>query len=427
MDNPFKLMTAVEAEAELGSKYFYRQKTYRYQKSGKLKAFSFRGQQCFLPNRLLEVYLNELKAKILKTVPELKDANVFFDDATKRMVVDGIYGKYVFVWTDKETEEDLITKLIAIKEWVLTESEPEAEFELEESRAVEKAVTTTVDKQLPSGVFPSEIQFFQVKTGVVEGVKVKSYILISLPSIARFIGARTDHLSDWVQRSKTFSGFIVSIHNSKLDGPDISGPFQKGFAKGATPLLPLELIPELLVAFRQSGRAVGYPARAEQLYMLASTTLEAVGLAISGNENKAAQELAKVSEGLGISAANQVIEIFKRYESRPFQIRESKRFHGKVESLGLDHSIVTGEITVGVTGRLPGAWKALGTAHKLPSKQRTSGREVMRTISPADSVGITFSESHYIKDHSSMPEVIKTGKQGKDFYKRLKDVGLLND
>lgn len=395
-----------------------------------MRDFSYRGQQCYLPDRLLQVYINELKAKILTTVPELKDANVFFDDETKRMVVDGIFGKYISADTERETEEDLINKLLAVKEWLLTEP-PEVVDVIDEPvsvpGAVEKAVTKPVNKDVQPGVFPTEIQFVQVQTGEVAGVEVKSYTLLSLPSIARFIGVRTDHLSDWVQRSNTFSDFVVSIHNRKLDGPDISGPYKKGFEKGYTPLLPLELIPELLVAFRQSGRRPAYPGRAEQLYMLAKSTLEAVGLAISGNTDKAAAELAKVSENLGISAADQVIEIFKRYESRPFQIRESKRFHGKVESLGLDHKVVTGEITFGVTGRLPGAWKALGTRHKLPSKQRTSGREVMRTISPADSVGVTFSESHYIKDHTDITEVIKTGLQGKEFYQRLKDVGLLDD
>ncbi len=434
VDNVFRLMSAVEAEDELGAKYFYRQRTYRYQKAGKLKAFGFRGQQCFLPHKLLGVYIDELKAKILTTVPELKDANIFYDEETHRMVVDGIFGKYVAVQTDKENQEDLINKLLAVREWVMTE-EPEELDEVilteeevapEEVVPVEKGVTISVEEKPSPGVFPSEIQFMQIDTGTVEGVEVKSFTLMSLPSMANFIGVRSDMFARWVQKT-SFNNFVVSIHGSKIGGPQISGPFKKGFEKGYTPLLPLELVPEVLVALRQSGLTPDYPARAEQLYMVAKSTLEAVGLAISGNEDKAAAELAKVSEGLGISAANQVIEIFKRYESRPFQVKENKRFRGKVTSLGQDIKVVTGEITFGVTGRLPGAWIALGTAKKLPAKDRTSGREVMRHISPEDSVGVTFSESHFIKDHTNMEEVKKTGIQGKEFYKRLKDVGLLDD
>jgi len=430
--NPFHLMTAVDAEVELGSKYFYRQRTYRYQKSGKLKSFSFRGQQCFLPHKILEVYINELKSKILSTVPELKDANVFYDENTKRMVVDGIGGKYIEVKTDLETEEDLITKLHAVREWLIaadqtsTQHTEEVVDVADALEGVDNPVTTTETTPSITGAFPKEIKFIRIQAPQVEGVEVKSFILFSLPSVANFIGVETSQFSEWVQRT-TIAEFVVSAHPRQIHGPGISGPFKKGFSKGLTPLVPFELIPEMLVAFRQSNVGVNYPARAEQLYMMAKSTLEALGLAISGNEGKAAAELAKVSEGLGISAADQVIEIFKRYESRPFQIKEHRRFSSKVKSVGQDYSTVTGEITFGVTGSLPGAWKARGEYLRLPSKHRTSGREVMRTISPADSVGVTFSESHYIKNSTDIDEVVKTGKQGRAFYKRLKDVGLLDD
>lgn len=431
-DFPVKLMTAVDAEAELGSKYFYRQRTYRYQKSGKLKAFSFRGQQCFLPHKLLEVYINELRARILTTAPELKDANVFFDDGNKRMVVDGIDGKYVEAKTDLETEEDLLAKLVVVKEWLIAKSErpPVKDASVAGGVAtpttVEKGVTAPVDTGLAPGIFPTDIQVVKIETGLIEGVEVKSYILMSLPSIANFIGVRSDAFARWVQKT-SFSKFVLSIHSRKIDGPQISGSFKKGFEQGYTPLLPLELVPELLVTFRQSGLTAGYPARAEQLYGLASSTLEAVGLAISGNGDKAATELARVSEGLGISTADQVLALFKRYESKQFQVTENKRFRGKIRAVGQDYRVVTSEITVGVTGMYPHEWLALGKQEQLPAKERTTGREVMRHIKPEESVGITFSESHYIKDHSNMDEVIETGLQGKMFYKRLKDVGLLDD
>jgi len=71
VDNVFHLMTAVEAETELGIKYFYRQKTYRYQKAKKLKAFNFKGQQCFMQSMLVGVYVHELELKLRSQFPEL--------------------------------------------------------------------------------------------------------------------------------------------------------------------------------------------------------------------------------------------------------------------------------------------------------------------------------------------------------------------
>jgi hypothetical protein len=425
-------MTAVEAEEALGAKYFYRQKTYRYEKAKKLRAFQFRAQQCFLRDMLVGVYMDELEQKIASQFPELQGYRVYYDQDSRRVMVDGLFGRYVAVETDKETEDDLLTKLKNIAEWMAVAGQEEEDStpagdEHTGEDTVDKAVTTPGDKSLSTeSVFPDEIQFVRIDTDQIEGVNVKSFILISLPSIAQFIGVKTDQFSEWVQKT-TFSEFIVSTHPSKIRGPEISGPFQKGFVKGYSPLLPLELVPELIVAFRQSGRRPEFPGRAEQLYMLAKSTLEAVGLAISGNEDKAATELARVSEGLGVSAADQVIEIFKRYESRPFQVKTNLKFRGKVKNEGKDYKFVTGRITIGVTGKPASAWLALGKINRLPAKARTSGREVMRTISPADSVGVAFSESHYIKDSSNMDEVIKTGVQGKDFYKRLKDVGLLDN
>jgi hypothetical protein len=429
-------MTAVEAEAELGDKYFYRQKTYRYEKSKRLKAFKFRDQQCFMRTMLLSVYVDELEQKIKSQFPELKGYKAYFDLETHRMVIDGLFGRYVAVNSFKETEEDLLAKLRTVVEWMAVDGSPD---EKDETPASVPTASVDVDKPVtpPEGSeekgelstidgMPDEIQFVKIDTRVIEGVEVKSFILISLPSIAQFIGVRSDNFSRWIQQS-TFSAYIVSTHGRQIHGTQNRGSWKKGYVQGLVPMLPLELIPELLVAFRNSGATPQYPARAEQLYNLARSTLEAVGLAVSGNKEFAATELAKIGQGLGISAADQVIGIFKQYESRPFQVETNLKFRGKVKRENKDFKIVTGSITLGVTGRPASYWLALGTIKKLPSKNRTSGREVMRTLSPADSVGVTFSESHYLKDSSNMGEVIKTGEQGKEFYQRLKDVGLLDD
>lgn len=425
-DNAFHLMTAIEAEEELGAKYFYRQRTYRLRDGKKLKAFQFRGQQCFMRSMLLGVYVNELEQKIHDQFPELSNYRAYYDLESSRMIIDGVFGRYVAVDTARQTEEDLLTKLRNILEWLATDEDAsETTSATTMQQDVDKPVTTTDNESLDVG-FPEEIQILRVESSDVEGVPVKSFILISLPSIAQFIGVKSDRFSEWVQQT-TFTDFVVSIHPTKRNGPEISGPFRKGFVQGFSPYLPLELIPELLVAFRQSGRKPSYPGRAEQLYNLAKSTLEAVGLAIGGKGDRAAAELARVSEGLGISAADQVIEIFKRYESRPFQVETNLKFRGKVKNEGKNYKLITGSITIGVTGRPASYWMSLGTIRQLPSKQRTSGREVMRTLSPGDSVGVTFSESHYLKDSSNLEEVIKTGKQGKEFYNRLKEVGLLDD
>lgn len=441
VDNKFRLMTALEAEDELGKKYFYRQKTYRYHEAGRLHAFAFRGRQAFLPHKLLQPYLEDLKQKLLKQFPELQYSEAFYDDATRRVIVDGIFGRYVAVNADKENEEDLLRKIANLKEWFMevgeslesedfldSDSETFVDNPVTESAAVDKRAEKSMQEggNKLSADFPEGITYVRVDTPVIDDVEVKSLILISLPSIAKFIGVKSDQFSEWVSGT-TFKEYILSAHPKQINDPGFSGPWKKGTQQGLTGLLSLEIIPELLVAFRQSNRTPAFPARAEQLYMLAKSTLEAVGLSISGDQTKAARELAKISEGLGISAADQVIEIFKRYESRPFQIDTNKKFRGKVMNEGGDIKKITGTITLGVTGRWPNEWIALGAIRHLPAKERTSGREVMRSVSPADSVGVTFSESHFIKDSSNMGEVIKTGRQGKDFYTRLKEVGLLDD
>lgn len=272
---------------------------------------------------------------------------------------------------------------------------------------------------------PEEILWVRLNTSTIHGIKVKSYILISLPSISQFIGIRSDALTKWIS-STTFKDFVLSVHRRHLYETQISGSWEKGIVGGYIPFIPLELIPEIIVSFRQSGRTVQYPDKAEMLYQLAKSTLESVGLAISGNKQMAAEELAKVSEGLGIKAADQIIAIFKRYETREFQVQTTKEFQSKVRQVGADYAVTIGTMTLGITGKRPNQWKTLGTSQKLPKKIASSSREVMRTISPGNSVGMTFGERHYIKE-PKVKEAIKTGKQGKSFYERLKKVGLLED
>ena len=159
---------------------------------------------------------------------------------------------------------------------------------------------------------------------------------------------------------------------------------------------------------------------------MSKSTLEAVGLAVSGNKDKAAEELAKVGQGLGLNAADQVIAIFKQYESKDYQVETNKKFRGKVYSLGGNYAIITGAITLGVTDRYPHQWVALGASRGLPASLRKTGREVMRQLYPGDSVGMTFAEKHYIKK-PDVKQASETGKQGREFYNRLKKVGLLED
>lgn len=430
MSSTFKLLTPIEAEDLLGKKYFYRQKIYRLAEKGKMPSFKLRGQVCYLGSHIVGAMIKDLELHIANKFPEI-DTNslrIFYDTAReKRIVIDGLFGKGLTINTEEESEEDVISKIAHIVKWIKTEpieveiTEPdEADIVYE----VEPDKTPNDDKLLTK-VLPEEIFWVKVDTDIIKEVEVKSLILISLPSVAQFVGIRSDELTEWLAKT-TFSNFILSAHHKHLDGTEISVPWKKGFIKGYTSLIPFELLPEFIVAFRQSGRSLEYPEKAQMLYEIAKSTLEAVGLAISGNSGKAAEELARVGKGLGLTVADQIIGIFKQYESRDYQIQTNREFNSKVKTVGADYAITTGTLTFGITGRYPSQWKALGTAKHLPSKLRETSREVMRQVAPSDGVGMTFGERHYIKEQS-ISEAIQTGKQGKDFYERLKKVGLLDD
>lgn len=424
-NNAFDLLTPAEAEEEFGKKYFYRQRIYRLGESGKIKEFSFRGQVCFLGAQILKAVLKDVELRIAARFPDLNVSTlrIFYDTARgKKIVVDGIMGGGVTTDTENETEEDLLNKIASVLEWVSSrEVEPNELSEFEQPAHEEQEAD---DKAL-ANVLPEEITWVRVNTGQVEDVKIKSFILVSLPSIAQFMGIRSEHLVDWLSKT-TFADFVISAHPKQIHATEIPVPWKKGVVKGHTSLIPFELLPEVIVAFRQSGRTLEYPEKANLLYEIAKTTLEAVGLAISGDKDKAAQELARVGKGLGLTVADQIIGIFKQYESRDYQLQTHKEFNSKVKELGGNYAIVTGQLTFGITDKYAEQWKALGTARKLPTRIKSSSREVMRQLSPSDGVGMTFGERHYIKQ-PSIDEAVKTGKQGKDFYKRLKDVGLLDD
>lgn len=272
---------------------------------------------------------------------------------------------------------------------------------------------------------PEEIRWVRTDETTILDIEVKSSILISLPSIAGFIGVRTDNFVKWLDKS-TFSTRILSCHYKHIESTPNEVPWRKGLISGLTAFIPFELLPEIIVAIRQSDFAPEFPEKVQMLYELSQTTLKAVGLAMSGDKEKASQELALVGKGLGLNIADQIIGIFKQYETRDYQVLTNKEFNSKVKAQGLDYATVTGTLTFGVTQRTVANWKALGKQKKLPSKLRTTGREVMRQVSPGDGVGMVFGEKHYIKE-PKVNEAIKTGKQGKSFYERLKKVGLLEN
>ncbi len=426
-DNPFHLLTASEAEKKFGKKFFYRQKIYRLAEKKKIPNFTLRGRQCFLGAHVLKAFLHGLGLKIKKQFPELDSSSirVFYDTVNeKRIVIDGILGGSVSINTDEETEGGLLKKIVHVIEWV---SSQEPDREPTKAAKIKKKTSRKQAKKDSSltNVLPEEIVWLRVDAKEVQGVEVKSHILISIPSIAQFIGVRSNNFTRWLTKT-SFAEYILSVHPRHFHGAQGWVPWKKGVVTGYTTVIPFELVPEIIVAFKQSGNKPKYQEKAELLYQLSKNTLEAVGIAISGDKDKAASELARVGRGLGLTAADQVIGIFKQYETREFQVKTTKQLRGKIKSMGGNYAITIGSLTFGITDKYPTKWLTLGKSRNLPSKITTSGREVMRELSPGDSVGMTFGEKHYTKD-PTMPEAIKTGRQGKEFYKRLKDVGLLDD
>lgn len=433
MPNPiYHLYTATEIEELLGKSYFYRQRIYRLATTRKLVEFSRNEISVYMGTHVIQAFLKDLELKIQDKFPELDTTSlrIFYDTTKgKRIVVDGLFGKGLSVNTDEENEEDLLKKIGVVLEWIGNDSnivvEPQGIVE-EKNIVVAQTVANEYKEQESdiAHVLPEELLWIRIDTGMIEGVEVKSFILISLPSIAQFVGIRTDKLIEWITRT-TFSQFVLSAHYKQFQGTGKPGAWKKGVVTGYTSFIPFELLPEIIIALRQSRNTPAYLEKAQLLYDLAKSTLEAVGLVVSGNNDKAAEELARIGQGLGLTAADQIIGLFKQYESKEFQIKTTKEFNSKVKNLKLDYATTIGKLTIGVTGRWPSQWKLLGSMKKLPKADVSSGRDVMRKLSPSDSVGMTFGEKHFIKD-PNMDEAIATGKQGKEFFDRLKKVGLLD-
>lgn len=432
--NIHHLYTALEAEDILGKKYFYRQRIYRLAEDKKI--ISFNRQQAgvvYLGSHIIQTFLKELNLKIQNKFPEIniESIRIFYDTVSgKRIVIDGLFGRSISINTDEENEEDVIQKINGILDWIKAdaditqnvESEPEviAETELDdpiEDTKDSKAISLTE-------VLPEEILWVRVDTATIEDVEIKSYILISLPSIAQFIGMKASNFIRWISGT-TFSEYVLSAHAKQIQGTQNRVPWKRGVVAGFVSFIPFELLPEVIVAYKQTNAAPPYPEKADMLYKLAEKTLQAVGIAISGDKEKAAEELAKVGLGLGINAADQIIGVFKQYESREFQIKTTKEFQSKVKEQKMDYAATIGTLTLEITGKWPSQWKTFGVSRQLPKTITDSSREVMRKLSPSNGVGMTFGEKHFTKD-ANVTEAVKTGRQGKDFYERLKKVGLLD-
>lgn len=426
------LITAIEGENLLGKKYFYRQRIYRLAENNKIIEFKRKDNSVFLGSHIVQAFLKELELRIQDKFPEIDftSLRIFYDMIKgKRIVVDGLLGKSIYANTDEENEEDLLKKISGVIEWIGSKTNViEDDYLSNVNEKDEKLAIHTSAKQEREDslteILPEEILWIRLDTGVIEGIEIKSYILISLPSIAQFVGVRTDNFIQWLSNT-TFSDFVLSAHYKQIQSTEKPVPWKKGVVTGFTSFIPFEFLPEIIVALKQSRNIPKYLEKAEMLYALAKNTLQAVGLSISGGKDKAAEELARVGKGLGLTAADQIIGIFKQYESRDFQVKTTKEFQSKIKSLKMDYSTTIGTLTLGITGRYPSAWKTYGITRRLPKNITESSREVMRQLSPRDGVGMTFGEKHFVKD-PKLTEAIKTGKQGKEFYDRLKKVGLLD-
>ncbi len=425
MNHPHHLFTALEIEEVFGKKYFYRQKVYRYAESGKLHRFQLKGKTCFMGSHVLKIFLKDLETKIEKKFPEidLQKLRIFYDTINgKRIVIDGILDRHIAANTDDETEEDLLLKLGHVMEWL---SSNEKALLTQTSDYVHETAIEEYETNPLTETLPEEVAWMKVDKGELIGVKIRSGILVSLPSIARFVGIRPDDLSEWISGT-TFFESVLSVHHKQIDKPEISGLWKRGMHRAHIPFLPFENVPEFIVAFRQSGRNIFYPEKAEMLYQMSKETLELVGIAISGDKNQAAKIMDDISRKMGIKAADEIVDLFKQYETREFQVETNRRFRGKVKEVGENYPYIIGKMTFGITGKYPKRWQMLGEMRALPKSITKSGREVMRKLSPSDSVGLTFGEKQYTNE-PDVEEAIVTGKQAKEFHQRLKRFGLLEN
>src|SRR4051812_44100770 len=87
---------------------------------------------------------------------------------------------------------------------------------------------------------PEEIFWIRVGVPEIEGVQVRSQVLVSLPSVAKFLGIRSDAFGAWIV-STTFADTVLSIHHQRLGTPQIHGVWKRGFRNVHTPFIPFEL------------------------------------------------------------------------------------------------------------------------------------------------------------------------------------------
>ncbi len=417
----YDLISASDAENIFGKKLFYRQKIYRFEKANKIKGFLFRGQTLFLGSQILKAVIIDLADKIESRYPGIKDGQfqIAYNDKTKTMTIDGLHGSGITIDTDTENEEDTLYKAGLIVEGY----QQDIDSVLDDTTSLVQE--QPIQDELLATVLPEELLWVKLTVKEIEDVEVRSMVLVSLSTVAQYVGVESYKFTDWL-RNGPYAAHILSIHHKQIHDPGKPGAWKKGVTPGYTSFIPFELLPEVLVAFRNSRLSVGYPARAEQLYQLASNTLRVVGLAVSGNKEEAAVALAEVGEGLGLDVADQIIGVMKQYATREYQVQTQKEFSSKVKQLKGDYAVVTGTLTLGITKKTAGQWRLEGNKQGLPKSKTTSAREVMRRISPGDGVGMTFGERHFIKQPNT-DEAIRTGKEGKNFYERLKRVGLLDD
>jgi hypothetical protein len=312
--NAYELLSATELEASLGPKYFYRQKIYRLAEARRIQKYIFREQACFMISEVVKAFLEDLERALTLQHPdiELSKIEILYDPDSRRVIVDGLFEKGIAADAVKETQEDLLSKIAHVKEWTsgVTYSGDDATATAVTAQAQE----VTQDEALIPTTLPTELAWVKLDIGEVQGVEVKSLILISLPSLAQFVGLRTDSFSRWVA-SSTFGDSVLSAHYRHFEAMEDGrepvaqltqdgGSWRKGFAPGYVSMLPLESVPELLVAVRQSQFKPKFPQKAEMLYQVARSALEAVGLAIGGDKARAADELARVGQGLGLNEAD---------------------------------------------------------------------------------------------------------------------------
>jgi hypothetical protein len=115
------LFTAQELEKILGKGYFYRQAIYRLAEEDAVFTYKVNGVMYFSSQEVWKVLLQKLAEKIHRRFPELHRffLRVNFSEADKKISVYGFNKNIkITINTEKETEENLLNKIEAIREEV---------------------------------------------------------------------------------------------------------------------------------------------------------------------------------------------------------------------------------------------------------------------------------------------------------------------